>query len=534
MGHLQRICELEAGYPEATDPLVSVDQIFQSLNSLWQSLKSLVNEDDSIALFKMIGNLYEDVFLAPTCSKVIAAPEASATNTTVELPAHSIYEIITTFRPLAQLSYMNSHRHDALHTIAAWMNARWPTRCAVNVLELYAAMRPIWREYIRFDASTRHPGDWSDCFNPLGLRKIEQLHELRVRTWQNLHDSVTASDSITSVNSARVEEICSSIPDWYKPVIGACLFVQPAEPSCTSWVLNSAEEGTGRLGSRFLYAMDIATRQSYIDHYLKRSACEAGELVDITCIQGDTLNLHPIQTARVLELNHTNLDLPPCRRLSLNEISVIVDHRSQLPQLIDKSGARLLPVHLGGASLCFMPSFVRFLSLLGPGEINPPIPAARTNKSEGIEVQQRVVIGNLILRRRRWVVSAETLSSLLTGSASQIFLKLNQWRETNGIPARIFVREKVKHEVVTVKFKPQYLDFRAPLFIDLLRSIVAKAGQSIILEEMVPDLDSLPTDERGNLWATEVLIDSLAFEHSSPCTSKIKCHTYSTITPNRA
>jgi hypothetical protein len=78
-------------------------------------------------------------------------------------------------------------------------------------------------------------------------------------------------------------------------------------------------------------------------------------------------------------------------------------------------------------------------------------------------------------------------------------VRINQWRETNGIPPHVFVFLTRDKEAARKKgsklsrddYKPQFMSFRNWFTIDLLERMRAKATKTIFIEEMLPSGDSM-------------------------------------------
>jgi hypothetical protein len=250
------------------------------------------------------------------------------------------------------------------------------------------------------------------------------------------------------------------------------------------------------------------------------------ELVDLLWSQGDTLNVHAVQTARVLAVPGETLGRDAVA-VSLGELRVRLGGSCGLPWLADGSGRKLLPVHLGGAAAAYLPSLLRFLALWGPGEVRSPRPPGPVRRSGEIRTEERVTVGNVVLLRKRWTLPSgplrETLGDL--GGAAG-FAALNRWRMERGLPDRFFWIERIRHPEATGNaHKPQYLDFTSPHFAEVFRSALEFQGSTLAFEEALPTPEDLPRDPEGNPWAVEVHLDTLALEEEA---ASAACHNPST------
>ena len=131
-------------------------------------------------------------------------------------------------------------------------------------------------------------------------------------------------------------------------------------------------------------------------------------------------------------------------------------------------------------------------------------------------------MGNVILRRQRWIVPVQPVLDRIGGlSEAATFAALNHWRHDLGIPDRVFVVERVPHDYIQEFYKPQYVDFTSPLFLPVFRSVLASGLQQLCLDEMLPTPDAYPADAEGVHWGVEVQLDSLALQHSMRLVSRI-------------
>ena len=58
-------------------------------------------------------------------------------------------------------------------------------------------------------------------------------------------------------------------------------------------------------------------------------------------------------------------------------------------------------------------------------------------------------------------------------------------------------------------YKPQYLDFTSPLFVEVFRSALRINGDPLTFEEALPLSDDLPQGPGGERWAVELQLDTL-------------------------
>ncbi len=506
---LGRLVSLEEGFAEALDPARFAREIDGLLEEIWQAVLGLLGAGPEIRRPRVQkGEAYEDVLLLPRGGE--GAPEV------FEISASLAREALRNVAPVFELSCLFHSRYDFLHAVAETMSRRWPNRREVGVLEVLSEVQPLWREYVRFAADARREDGSPKTFNPLNLRRVEALANLREAVWRDALASVRSAGGESRISIESLKAALGKVPEMYAPPVGACLFLQPIEGSGRRWMVNRMFEGTGRYASRFTVLMDRPVRDSYLDHLQERSAVEQCgerlELLDLLCAQGDTLNVHAVQTRRVLETPGEETDLPDLRRLQLTALRIRRCERSALPVLVDASGQSYLPVHLGGSSQEFLPAPLKLLCLLGPTELRAVYPPPQVRQEGKVTLRERLTLGNLVLLRKRWIVPPDALPGAADKlSGVKAFTAINNWRIELGIPDRVFVIERIAHSPVVIS-KPQLIDFTSPLFVNVFSSILQSPVPALIMEEVLPDMHALPRDAEGRRWCVELMLDSLAFQ----------------------
>lgn len=489
---LVRIVDREDAFSTATDPQVAIRDIGESVKEIWHSALAAAGLPAETALFRSKEEeVYEDV--------LVLGPGGEADPVLAEAPLAAMREALRCATPWLRLIDFQTQRYEALHTLAAALRSRWPERQEVGVLELFQEVRLLWRQ---FEKGLSNP------FDPFGLPAVAELTRLRRTIQEKLPGLVRRGEDGGRIDPAELEELLAPLPQGLAPVVGPCLFLQPADPAGRLWVLNRIFEGTGRYASRFTAVMPDGMRRRFTEEL----AARAPRFLDLAWPHGDTLNVHGVQTPRVLVLPGENPELPDGVRTELQDLRVRLDPATGLPGLTDAAGEPLVPVWLGGAALAFAPSLIRFLAVFGPGELKP-IPTPRPAHSLGdATVLDRLLLGPLVLGRRRWILPAAALRERIGGRTggrlpAHAWAEVDRWRRSLGVPDRVFALEKIRHETIADLWKPQYLDLTSPLFFQILEAVARTAGPSLVLEEMLPEPEAFPCDAAGERWAVELQID---------------------------
>lgn len=501
-----QLIAVESSYAVTPTPGAAVAEVDRRLQEMWEAGRSLFGLGDRANYVHADKcDLFEDVFLLP---------QRGTTGAVLQIDQAKALDLVHTAAPLISFLNLYNNRYDFLHSLAAFATERWPGEREVMLLDVFDAAQPLWRSYLQFGVAMRKSGNWRDTFDPQGLPELEALRSLRQTVWEEVCRCVKVGETDCQINPEDLADALTAVPALYKPTMGGCLFLQPADAKGDTWVLNHLFDGTGRYASRYTSVMDEEMRRRYTDHLLACSQFEAGgvqfELLDLMCAQGDTLNIHAVQTPRVLEVPGEDSNLPEVRRVSLRDLRVRFGRPGDLPTLLDSAGRHYLPVHLGGTNLTYMPVLLKFLTLFGPGEYKNAYPPRKLRSHGDVSVYDPLWMGRILLLRRRWTVIPQILRGQIEKlDEPRAFEVVNRWRLEIGIPDRVFVIERLAKKLVDEFYKPQYIDFTSPSFVEVFRTVLQSQAESLTIEEMCPTPAAYPADSEGKRWAVELQLDTL-------------------------
>ncbi|WNG61986.1 hypothetical protein F0U59_50260 [Archangium gephyra] len=499
---LKSLVALENGYAEAQEPLRTVQGIDEQMSLLFEQIKAATRPGSALNFEKKSQKYYEDVL-------AYADAETPPTRELMRMSHDTARELMSTAGLLWRVACLFEPRHDFHHALWEFVAQRMPGRNTIPVLELFAEVQPLWEQYLAFMASAGH-----QTFDPYGLPELAELKRLRQQLMNEMESIQRFEEGEMRTPLDELRRLVERVPARYAHLVDPCIFTQPADARGERWVVNRFFEGGGRFGSRFTAVMDGAMLDTYVSHYERCSRFqvegESAELLDMLFTRGNTVNLHWPQTPRVLELPGEYSQLPDSRRLQLKDLVLHTDPQSRRFILRDQRGQRYIPTYLSPLQNEFVPSILKFLDIFGTMARGAFPLRTRVEKNQGVTVAERLCMGRLIVRRKRWVVEAERLPRL-GRSDSESFLAIHRWRRELGLPERVYLIEKVTAEFsATDIYKPQYIDFRSPALVSLLQLAMEHAEGSITLEEALPEPEAFPADPRGQRWGVELILDSLA------------------------
>jgi hypothetical protein len=501
---LERLLQRESDYQGEGEPEEAAQELRRAVDDLLETVLQPWGRDaEATFLTKDRHWLYEDVFLLSD------APEQEL----LEISSQTVEGIMATATSLFRFAHLYSHRHDVLHNLGAVWKERWPGRQEIGALELFFGLRDFWNSYLAFDLASRDR--LFSSFNPMNLASIRELDELRAAIYEKTQSLMREGQTGWEMDPGSFAELLDRIPCRYRPVVGPCVFVQPASPTGDLWVLNRIFEGTGRYDSRFHAAMGTWMPDRYRERLTATSVIGSSAdpvyLLDLMYTQGNTSNLRLPQTFKVLEMPGERLDLPPERRVRLSDLKVRADLTAETFELVDSQGYRYVAAHLSSVSNLFIPVILRFLSLFGPYEVRQVVPRPKSVHRDGAALSERLTCGNLVIRRKRWVLDEGPLrqeSQKL--SLVEAFTRIDAWRCRKGLPQQVFLYEMMKSAEGAEVFKPQYIDFSSPVLVEVFQAGLKNDPKRLIFEEPLPLYISFPLGLQGERWGLELQMDSIS------------------------
>jgi hypothetical protein len=507
---LRELTAILESYSETFYPAIrSLEACTRGVEGLFQALAPSAGLDGRIEFEAYDKTCEEDVFLLP-------GPDRNGMHDIARLSRARVHALLEDLDPLARLINLHSSVHDLLHTLAAFGESRWSGAKEVGLLDFFSAAQPLFNQYLRYRANLlARPVPLAPGFNPLELESVRSLNRWRARVERELKDCIQDAGSAQRLCSRALDALLDQVPAVPARSCDFCAFVQPLDPDGRQWVLNSINEGFGRLGSRFTSGMDDDTRAYWAASFTPLSFLdldgEQVELVDMACPGPRTINVHTHQTLRVLTMPGEQSAVASERRLRLNDLRVRMRGADLTPVLTDATGRRLLPVPFGSLAAGGRPTLLKFLAIFGPREFRWQLPTRAPREEDGVQVLDRHLLGQIVYVRKRWTFAPKQLLAMTEGNGEvAAYAAVNRWRLSKGIPDLVFVQEPR----ALARLKPQYIDFSSPSFIQIFRSILKGATQALTLEEALPVPEQFPV--RGYHWAAEVQLESFAFRREFP------------------
>lgn len=375
------------------------------------------------------------------------------------------------------------------------------------------------------EADEERERGFAQLANPFGLELVEKLNAAREGLGQRIRELWRAAPAAEEIVLERrdFEALTAGLPDLEEPFRSVSLFVQPIPDGL---VLDEVLVGFGKYFSRFLYLLPGEVEKDLVASNRRLTRSELAEICGDASFNGD---LHPPLLPE--EIAYPTAEGGSAQeQISVSDLVVEPDPRRPFRvRLVNvATGREVTPVDLGFRNPQLRPLLFQMLSRMTPASafvLNTPAQPGEPGDA-GREAPGRIVHrprvtyrGRLVLARRRWTLP----QALFPGRGRQeseagYFLRIWRWREELGLPEEVFVRivdpggerrvlletmgpgQMPPGKVPPGKTpglrdhlgKPQYIDFRNPLLVDLFgRMTESLETFEVIFEERLPGRDQL-------------------------------------------
>lgn len=265
-------------------------------------------------------------------------------------------------------------------------------------------------------------------------------------------------------------------------------------------VINAILPGMGKVNGRFLSLFNKEVSDCFVDYNnrLHPDIIKA-ELNDASSFNA---NIHPPLLSYEITIPGGNNIYPKEQQIPLTDLEVgyeagalhlylgaqeIYTYDLSLESFNNRSNLYKLLTHFNPD---IRPSLSLLLKIIDDHyEMDHPV----SNKD--LYCWPRIYYENVIvLRRKMWQIKTSIVPIPQKDESGQdYFLRFNSWRDEHDVPEQVFLflrkrsRRQNKKAGLEDDYKPQYIAFRQPLMIELLKKLLTRAGEYIYLEEVLPE-----------------------------------------------
>lgn len=412
-------------------------------------------------------------------------------------------------------------------TMRTYYDVKFADAASVNLLTFYEDFfRDVFKQHFEMQTRLRlNPHDdvasGYDLTNPLGTplgRRIVQAQENLSNAVKSAWRSDPTAEEIR-VPIATIERIAEVVPTLPAQCRSQAVFAEWLPGVMPRIVLRkgATAAGYGKYFSRFVDMMPSWVTEELVT---RNSNLTADCLAEVNGDAEFNANLHPpLVSAELVYLNAWGTRSDDVLLLQSIDVAPSEDDPYALKLMQVGSDRAILPVDLGFLNPRMRPALFQLLNLFSPVThyafplpewLNEPL-----SPGDHIIYRPRVVLGDhLVVGRRQWRIPAIQFPSRdASMSDSAYFLHVRRWRLTHGLPEEAYARialgstlpnsqrhprnaspaemsddnsiapEQVDHD----RRKPQYVDFRSPMLVELFGAIPkGLRNYSVIVEEALP------------------------------------------------
>ncbi|MEU5545563.1 lantibiotic dehydratase [Streptomyces sioyaensis] len=340
------------------------------------------------------------------------------------------------------------------------------------------------------------------------------------------------------IDPQRAAELAENLPPWIPRWSRASWNVQhQASPDGGLLVVNGGSIGFGRALSRFLPSYAAAGDGGFgelVRAEIAQDDHASAPLTDLSAVLGINANVHPPLLGSYLRY--------PCATpeewggdpgISLEECWVEFDEGTgRLLLRRGKDGPALRLVMLNFLLNELAPRFYQFLSFFSAGSLANLAWWDRVDQRRGdpntVRHYPRVRSGSLVLARRTWKVPAGRLPDVATRNGADAFAEVRRWRESLGLPDRVFYRgftlpdplvpvsEEQQHTwaktlarfPTSAERKPTFLDFTSVTSVRAWQRSLRRCEGDMTFQECLPTVGDDGAQGHGDRLTEEFIIET--------------------------
>jgi hypothetical protein len=283
-------------------------------------------------------------------------------------------------------------------------------------------------------------------------------------------------------------------------------------PEVIAGVINSVLPGMGKVSGRFLplFSADITADFLRYNSQLHPEILKA-EINDASSFNA---NIHPPLLDYELALPGGNKSYPEHQQIQIDDLLIGFDEKTDflklsygekqvytydlcLESFYNRSNLYQLMAHFNEEEKLFLPPFIGLVDA-------HYLKAEEEQIGEILSLPRIVYEKTVIIRRKTWRIKTNSIPAQQPSEPDyDYFIRINDWRIKHELPTSIFlflrkrsffikpsVQKNAKKEGLNDDYKPQFISFGQPLLIELFKRLLARAGDYVILEEMLPELPS--------------------------------------------
>lgn len=468
-----------------------VSELFEHLKNLYlapvQSENSHEQENsESSELFRH----HNPIYMGLKREKLIF--EDTLRKSEILINDKAVSEIVSKLdRFMDNFHFLNPHKKDQ-ERIKALYKKNYPGLEHVPLLDFYSEYQKNKDDYPK---ATQQPQEFFEGFQ----KKIFSL----------INDMKLMDPHLINFNTAA---FLSDAPDTKACSIGAFLQFFINKNNELGCIVNGIFVGHNKLFGRFITLFDEPTQTDILAW--SRESDDSDILAENCDSTYFNANIHPELLNYEINMPGSQNTYPENKRISVKDLSIRYLPETDSIELIHTVFEKRINIYdLGFQSMKGRSGLYSFLNKLDTPAT--PLPFAYfssivnkklTQTVNNCRILPRIVLDEkVVIQRRAWHIDNTALLKIVALNGTELFMAVNSWRLSLYLPDQVFFQFNIKKSTASDDRKPQYLDFRSPLLINLFAKKVQKADGQLIIQEMLPNSKQLFSSD-GEKYVSEYLV----------------------------
>ena len=454
--------------------------------------------------------------------------EDTVRKTDLTIDTSSIYKLIESLNDLLQsLPFLDASIHET-ERMKIYFRSKYTRKDQVPLLKFY---EDYYRDFKLMDEKFSERKSSQEKFND--ANKVESRRYYKYLSIMNADEkrknmlrafhlwklalahkvSSTQFSDILNLSKPLIQNsfdgLTLSAPSKFKKASCFGAFIQFfSHQGHLNGVINSSGPGYGRMLGRFLHLFNPKVTE-LLSTWNRRKESDY-TLVEATDASVFNANIHPPLLEHEIWMPNSNNSLPPNKQISVKDLVIFNNNETDELELRNgKTGKQIFVLDLGFQGEQGRSKLYQLLVKFTPAPIygtqnfvvviHELLRKKFITSDEKITIMPRIVFENhLILARKRWEIQTSHLPKRVGDIEAEYFIKVNKWRLSLKIPDEVFISINPhrkqgfnKSKLSKDDYKPQYINFLWPQFIDLFSSLVEKNPEMVWIEEMLPDSSQL-------------------------------------------
>lgn len=429
--------------------------ILESYKQITAFLTSRNYETEFLKKVQLQDVFYEDTFVSN--DEVISIGIIESLSSEIKKAFHSLNNI-----PLKKAKRM-------------WLGSHLTNNTKISILEFYEKI------YLKNNESF--------------IVNNTQLHESKI-VFSKIKERIEEFNQALP-DSIDISKYCKKIDNEYEKIPFGC-YIQTNNKNFDTVVINNFSNGFGSNISRFLnflpeeYSFNVI---AYNEKLFPKTL-----IIEVKDASIHNVNTFPQLAKGFIHLCDDNIFKKTYKSISLSDIYINQDKDGDI-YLTNQDDVVLQVINFSLEGINRRSKFVQFIDLFNNvdnfgytyllDKINNYFKENLLLNFDIVYVPRLKFGEKLIIQRKKWFVKKDFLTNLLdekNKSLDEMFIKINILMKTNFIPDEVFfkIANRNSNNSQDDNYKPQYVNFKSPVFMLLLLNLINKADDIIEITEMFP------------------------------------------------